>query len=193
MRQDGAVVDPADDDKRTRILDGAFVKFAAYGLARTSMADIAEAAAMSRPAVYQYFSNKDEIYAAVLARILEAAAERALEALSTPGELVEQLDGFLQRWYGDLQEQMTKTLHGQDVVEAKAGHAKPVADAVNARIRKAVTERLGAAGGRGGRELVDVVLLAPMGYKYDAPSLAVFRKRLTVLARLVADAVTATS
>jgi AcrR family transcriptional regulator len=149
------------------------------------MAHIAEAVGMSRPAIYQYFANKQDIYSAVLARILESAADRAIAEFDAPGELVEQLDGFLQRWYGDLTELMSHTAHGQDVIEAKAGYAKPVADVVNARIRKAATERLKAVTPAEARSLVDLLLLAPMGFKYDAPTMAVFRRRLTTLARAV--------
>ena len=60
----------AADEREARILDAAFAKFSAYGFARTSMGDIAESAGMSRPALYQYFANKEEILTAVLGRAL---------------------------------------------------------------------------------------------------------------------------
>lgn len=182
--------EPADDDKRARILDAALVKFSAYGVARTSMADIAEGAGMSRPALYQHFANKDEILGAMLARVLDTAADRAIAGLAESGTLSEQLDRFLQRWNGDLAEQLAGTQHGADIVEAKAGHAKPVADAVNARLQRALANHLGTALDAPGNrsdiaDLVDLLLLAPVGFKYDAPSIVRFRRRLTALARLV--------
>ena len=131
------MADPVDDNKRTRILDAAVAKFSAYGVARTSMADIAAAAGMSRPALYQHYSNKEEIFRSMMERVLTGAADRAIAALNRPGSFSEQLDGFLQRWFGDLSELFSRTEHGADLIEAQAGHAKPVFDATNTRIRRA--------------------------------------------------------
>lgn len=183
----------AEDDKRTRILDAALAKFTAYGVARTSMADVAEGAGMSRPAVYQHFANKDEIFRAVLERVLAGAAGRAIAALDAPGTLASQLDGFLQRWFGDLTERLHDTQHGDELMEAKAGHARSVVEAADARVRRALADRigreLGAARTRGDVvELVDLVLLAPFGLKHDAPDVARLRRRLTALAHTVATA-----
>jgi len=170
------------------ILDAALVKFSAYGFARTSMADIAEAAGMSRPGLYQHYGNKEEIFRAMLGQVFEDAAAKALLALESEHDLEARLDGFLQRWYGDLTERMRATEHGADLVEAKAGHAKPVVDEVNIRVRRAVTECLGAAAAPGTdiAALADLLLLSPFGLKYDDPSLAKFRRRLSALAVSIA-------
>lgn len=175
-----------DDERRTKILDAALAKFTAYGFARTSMADIAEAAAMSRPALYQHFGNKEEIFRAMLGRILDDAADGAIAALSEEDGLAAQLDGFLQRWTGDLAEQMRRTEHGDDLVQAKTGYAKPVYDTVSSRVRKALGDHLTAAGVADVAAAVDLLLLAPVGLKYDDPSTAKFRRRLRSLAASVA-------
>lgn len=177
-----------DDEKRGRILDAAFAKFSAYGFGRTSMADIAEAAEMSRPALYQHFGNKEEIFREMLARILDDAAGKALVALDQEHDLEAQLDGFLQRWFGDLTESFRATAHGADLVEAKAGHARPVVEANDRRIRKAVSVRLQAATGPtiDVADLVDLLLLAPVGLKADDPSMPRLRRRLRSLASSVA-------
>lgn len=174
-----------DAEKRIRILDAAQVKFSAYGFARTSMADIAEAAAMSRPALYQHFANKEEILRAMLGRILDEAADAAVRALGGEGSLESRLDGFVQRWSGDLYEAFRTTEHGDDLVEAKTGHAKPVVDAVNRRVRTALAETIGAVTDDPG-PLVDLLLLAPAGLKHDDPTPARLRRRLGALAASVA-------
>ncbi|MEM7139578.1 MAG: helix-turn-helix domain-containing protein [Actinomycetota bacterium] len=183
------MVGPNDDERRNAILDAAFTKFAAYGFDRTSMADIAEAAGMSRPALYQHFANKEAIFREMLGRILEGAADKALAALETEVDLAAQLDGFLQRWTGDLTEQMRSTEHGGDIVEAKGSYAKPVYDAVSTRIRRALRDHLAAAGVDEVGDVVDLLLLAPLGFKADAPSTAKLRRRLQVLAGSVASSV----
>lgn len=179
------MVEHAGVEKQTRILDAALAKFSAYGFARTSMADIAEAAAMSRPALYQHYGNKEEIFRAMLERVFEEAADNAIAWLAVESDLSSQLDGFLQSWSGDLMERMRATEHGSDLVEAKAGHAKPVIDAANRRVRKALTGRLSALVDDPA-PLVDLLLLSPMGLKSDQPSMAKYRRRLTALAGSVA-------
>ncbi len=187
------MADEAEDDRRTAILDAALVKFSAYGLARTSMADIAAGAGTSRPALYQHFANKNDIFRAMLQRILETTADLAVAELNGPGTFEQQLDGFLQRWYGDMSERLYATQHGADIVEAKASHAKSIVDAVHERVRRALTDRvrieLGAPRTRRDVvDLVDLVLLSPVGFKYDEPSIATMRRRLTSLAHAVASA-----
>jgi AcrR family transcriptional regulator len=191
IRHDATVTEPADSEKKVAILDAALEKFSAYGFARTSMADIATAAGMSRPSLYQHYGNKEEIFRAMLGRILEDAADKALLALASEADLADRLDGFLQRWYGDLTERLWATEHGADLVEAKAGYAKPVADTVNRRVRKAVRGHLAAraAADVDVVALVDLLLLSPIGFKYDDPSVARLRRRLRTLATSVAGAV----
>ena len=190
MRHHARVAEP-DDDRCERILDAAFAKFSAYGFARTSMADIAEGAGMSRPALYQYYANKEDIFGATFERVLTTAATRAIAKLDGPGDLAAQLDGFLQRWFGDLVEQLHGTQHGDELMQAKAAHARPVAEAVDARLRKALTDRiareLSAPRTRTDVvDLVDLTMLAGLGCKQDAPPVARFRRRLTALARALA-------
>jgi len=50
------------DEKKSRILAAARSVFLRYGFKRVSMNDIAEAAGMSRPALYVLFKNKEEIF-----------------------------------------------------------------------------------------------------------------------------------
>jgi len=179
------MADRPDGAKQARILDAALLKFSAYGFARTSMADIAEAAEMSRPALYQHYANKEEIFRSMLGRVFDDAADKAISALRVEADLPAQIDGFLQRWSGDLAEALMSTAHGSDLVEAKAGYAKPVVDAANRRIRKALTAHLGEVVDDPS-PLVDLLLLGPIGFKYDDPSMAKLRRRLSTLADSVA-------
>lgn len=87
---------PADaDDARGRILDAAVRCVSRVGVERTSTALIAREAGVSRPTLYAYFANREEIVEqaaeqAILAimhqlqehcRGFESAADRAVEAL----------------------------------------------------------------------------------------------------------------
>lgn len=62
-----------------RVLDAAKVVFARYGFRKASMADIAQEAGVSRPAVYQWFPGKKALFQ-VLAKAIAADALRAADA-----------------------------------------------------------------------------------------------------------------
>ena len=53
------------DTKESRILEAAASVFLRYGFRRTTMGDLAEAAGLSRPALYLRFCNKERIFEAV--------------------------------------------------------------------------------------------------------------------------------
>nr|WP_256693336.1 TetR/AcrR family transcriptional regulator [Actinomyces oris] len=56
------------EDKRARILNEAVVLFGEHGYAGTSLADIANAADISKAGLLHHFSSKDELFAKVLER-----------------------------------------------------------------------------------------------------------------------------
>lgn len=60
------------------ILERSAALFAAHGYAATSLGEVADALGMSRPALYHYFSSKDEI----LGRIIEELTEAGRQALA---------------------------------------------------------------------------------------------------------------
>ena len=76
-------------DKRSRVLEAAESVFLRHGYRRTTMGDLAEAAGMSRPALYLVFCRKEEVFEAVLrsftARTLEEVRQ-GLGARTTPLE-----------------------------------------------------------------------------------------------------------
>lgn len=65
------------DEAVERILDGALRSFEGFGLRRTTMDDVARAAAVSRVTIYRRFASKDALTEAVLVR----EARRFFDAL----------------------------------------------------------------------------------------------------------------
>jgi TetR/AcrR family transcriptional regulator, acrAB operon repressor len=55
---------------RDRILDAAENAFYEHGVAHTSLADIAELAGLTRGAIYGHFRNKDEVFTAMVERVV---------------------------------------------------------------------------------------------------------------------------
>ena len=90
------------DPRRGRLLRAALGCFARYGYRRTSMEVIAQAAGMSRPALYQYYRGKEEVFRAAARWGLDdlaARAEAAAEAGGEPGERARAVLGLVLRMY----------------------------------------------------------------------------------------------
>ena len=116
--------------------------FAAQGYRRTSMADLAGAAGVSRPALYQYFDNRADLFRAAFQALLEDATDAALAALGGDGTVAERLDFYLQRLSADGYETLAATPFGGELMEARHDFAAEVAEAALARAtRRAVRVR----------------------------------------------------
>ena len=90
--------DQRGDPQRRAIHAAAIAQFSERGFSATSMANIADAAGMSRPALYQYFRNKGDIYASAFVALFNDHVDSALQALNNDGTNAQRLDGFLQRF-----------------------------------------------------------------------------------------------
>lgn len=198
MCQAAGVVDEVsnaepDDPRRRAIHEAAIAQFSERGFAATSMANIAEAVGVSRPALYQYFENKGDIFASAFVALFDDHADLALAALQADGSNADRLDGFLQRFEGDLWERMAASAHSEEIMSAKSadlvediqhvierlgnGLAAFLASQAPGRSRAAIERRA---------EWAEVLQLSPKGFKFDTPSVATYRRRLTTLARGIA-------
>lgn len=72
------------EQTRRRLLDAAFVEFAAYGIAGARMERIARIAGCSAGLAYTYYGGKDELFDAVQSEVVDAAFVR-FDALDLPG------------------------------------------------------------------------------------------------------------
>lgn len=185
---------PTDRELRIdQVRRAAIPVFAAQGFRGTSMADIASAAGVSRPALYQYFENRADVFRGAFDAMLNDATDAALAALDAAGEPAERFDGYLQRAFGDGFEALAATPHGAELIEAKYEFADDVAQAAHERARaglRADLKRSGLQGALASR-VIDLLLLSPVGLKSDQPSPPEYRRRLTALAAAAASLVSA--
>jgi AcrR family transcriptional regulator len=80
---------------RERILDAAMEVFAQTGYRRASMDQVAEAAGLTRQAVYHYFRSKTDLFRASVEALHEGAHEAETEAGRLAEEAGENLAGIL--------------------------------------------------------------------------------------------------
>ena len=68
-------------ERREGVVTAAAAVFLRYGYARTTMADLATAAGLSRPTLYLLFPDKDEIFTTVIRRLNRQMLDRFRSAL----------------------------------------------------------------------------------------------------------------
>ena len=130
---------------------------------------------MSRPALYQYFRNKGDIFASAFTALIDDTVDRSLAALDQPTSTAERLDEALQRFEGDLWEQMAASAHSDEILSAKHDHAAEAVAASFARFWTGIAAHLVAIDAGNTHEdpparrqgWVDVLHLGPRGLKTD--------------------------
>lgn len=85
------------DKKREKILEIAKRRFAHYGLAKTTMAEIAKDLAFSKALLYYYFPDKNSLYVAVIEDISEEMDLDLRRSIDSVKTVEEGLYGFLEK------------------------------------------------------------------------------------------------
>jgi TetR/AcrR family transcriptional regulator len=78
-------------DRLDQILDAAYRCFTRHGVRRTTMEDIAREVGMSRPAVYQYVSNKEDAFRRLAERLFSQALAAARRVATTNAPVEQRL------------------------------------------------------------------------------------------------------
>ena len=127
--------------RRDEIVGAALRCFAAKGYQRTSMADVIEESGLSAGAIYGYFAGKQELFAAVAGRVLEARQveleeQRAHGEPLAPGQVMATLiDGMRREPFGHVIVQ----LWAEAAIDPEIGE---LVQAVLMRVRETVRQRL---------------------------------------------------
>jgi AcrR family transcriptional regulator len=186
-----------ETDQRDSILDAAFRLFAQYGYRRTSLGDIAEEVGLSRPALYHYFRNKEDVFRALSQRINAGVVAAVTEAASVRGvPLSDKLEGVLAARIGWAFDLLHASEHGRELVDEKNRLCGPPTAETNARfvgVLAAILERAAAKGEIAGAPLgmtpaesADFLVDCLDGVVRDTHDERTARRRIAALARLFA-------
>lgn len=81
----------AENDKLLHILEAARKRFAHFGLAKATMAEIASDIGMSKASLYYYFPDKEHLFAAVIGREMDAFIEKMNAVVDTETDASDKL------------------------------------------------------------------------------------------------------
>ncbi len=166
------------------LLGAAFDSFARYGFKRTTMADVAAGAGMSRPAVYLRVANKDELLCQVAAALLADSLERARAAAAANAPAAARLDGVLQAKLDMTLDLAAHSAHAVELLDAY--HRLAAAESVSyiAEVRELAAGVLRDAGADPARcaDLAAALIAAVVGLEAELGEPGTARRLLTELA-----------
>jgi TetR/AcrR family transcriptional regulator len=94
------------DKKRLLIIDAALKRFAHYGLAKTTMTEIAKDISFSKALLYYYFPDKLSLYVSVIENMMHTLSRdliKSVDKTSTATEgiliLLQKRQAFIQKYY----------------------------------------------------------------------------------------------
>jgi AcrR family transcriptional regulator len=177
--------DPPEDPKDAAILRSAFAAFAHYGLRRTSMADIAKGAGMSRPALYLRYSGKEDIFNALVRKHFSRSERAVAKVLAVPAPAPATLLAVMHAIDGDAVEAMMTSPHADEIISAKTPFNQVEVQEAHARITGHVARWIseGVAAGRlnlgrldaSADEVAETFMAAKFGIKSFAKDFAAYR------------------
>src|ERR1700721_367663 len=78
-------------DERERLLAAAERCIDRHGIRKTTMDDVASEVGLSRPNVYRYFADRDDLLIELITRHARALLDRARKSISRQGSLADQI------------------------------------------------------------------------------------------------------
>lgn len=91
--------------RKEQLLDVAMHVFAARGFHQTSMNDVADAAGVTKPVLYQHFSSKRSLYLELLRTVGSRLLSAIQDATTTAGRPREQVEYGLRAYFAFVQDQ----------------------------------------------------------------------------------------
>lgn len=130
------------DDKKREIIEAAIKRFSHFGIAKTTLSEIADDLQMSKANLYYYFQDKWALLEAIAEVLIHESNKRINEDVDPSSPIAEQLKQILKIKLELMQKYklLTKNLSEVSVLDAKVKKiAKKVFDAETALIQQVIS------------------------------------------------------
>lgn len=183
------------DEKKQHIMTAAAEVFTRYGFKKASMQDIADAAMMSRAALYLHFKNKDDLFRSLMTWHHGEALKAAEAAFSSSHSFIARMETALTDFTMTIMAPVKASTHGLELFEANMILAGDINAATSLRlhglIENAVKSAISrheislAAIGLSAEALADLLYVCLDGIKKAPNGLEKLDQRLAALMRLL--------
>lgn len=134
------------NERRDLILAAAKEAFSRYGFARTSMADVATLAGISRPALYEHFKNRTDLFRSLSETMCESSLQLAREAWVNDASFEEGLVAAVLAKELELFRLLRLSPHGAEILERGAVLTRDLHERMELEFAALVTKRSGRRG-----------------------------------------------
>lgn len=182
------------EEKQFAVFDAAADVFARYGFKRTTMNDIAEAAGISRPALYLMFDNKEHLFHELAAYRINLALDAASKVLAEAGNVNDRFINALMIFEKVYTEPVANSPHGEELIDVNLSLASDVMAEGHANLVTTLTSVLKEADKAGEvnfqntamthKAFVELLLSSIKGIKKMAGSKEEYRKQTQQVARI---------
>jgi AcrR family transcriptional regulator len=179
------------DDKKSRILAAARSVFLRYGFKRVNMNDIAEAAGVSRPALYVLFKNKEEIFIEAYLRWIYETIAQVEAAMAQTALPKDKIARAFEIWSVGPFELTRSSLAAEELVDCNFAFAQTCRKQGDATFEATITpvvanlsEALPAASRIAPERIAHVLVSAVRGFKQTAATPSDMRKLIDELLQL---------
>lgn len=178
-------------DKEERVLAAAREVFMRYGFKRTTMSDLAEAAHMSRPALYLIYPSKEDVFRLLMAQVFNEFLCEIRDGLKNYESVADKLTFAFEVWCVRSFEIMQALPDAKDMLEngyefasdtmqsAYAEFEQVLSDVFQPLVRTWTEEMLSA------EQLAHILTTASLGLKESASSVVQLRQMIKGLIMVV--------
>lgn len=142
-------MDSKSNTKRNLILNAAAKCFTRYGFKRTAMDDIAQAAGVSRAALYLLFQNKEDIFRSLSEKLYGEAIARAEAALRSELGFRDRLIAAFEGKDMELVKLVKSSPHGSELIDLNHAIGADIFSHAEKRFKALLTQSIQEAEGRG--------------------------------------------
>jgi len=131
------------NDIKSRLIQSAIETFSQYGVKKTSMADIAERAGVSRQTLYINFENKDEMLAAAMISVIDGILENLESQWRKSDSIEDKLNAYFESSTIPIFNMLESQPDAKDLILGVGEHSHKVAkDCEKKKIRLLTDELL---------------------------------------------------
>ncbi|XZG69109.1 TetR/AcrR family transcriptional regulator [Chitinibacteraceae bacterium HSL-7] len=186
----------SNDQKIRQILDTALELFVRYGFRKTSMQDIAQTAQISRAALYQVFSSKEEVFHSLSSRVHDDVMTAVEAEFAADLPYLQRLEQGVTAFMVGIMASISASPHGQELLETNQALASDVIAATRQRLLTLMADALQAADaagdvdlqGNAAQDLAQVILAAMEGIKHAPAPNPGMAGQLALLMQLLSKA-----